>query len=317
MPDLIKDFFSWSKKERIGVIVLSSILLVLFFLNFFFDRWFTPEIDKWDADSLAFYRSILDSLEKDVTSEHSISRQKKIESNGITENQKIKYYFFDPNILVKQGWIDFGFSDKQAQSILNFKKSIKGFKTKDDVGRCFVIDSIKMKKLRPFIKIDTTLFHTTLDENLKVIISDSVIGETKNEVESHIYVELNKADSIQLLSIRGIGPYYSSKIIDYRSQLGGYFKKEQLLEIWNFDSIRYQMVSDHIIIESDQIVKLNINHAESDELKSHPYIRWSLANAIVKYRIQHGNYNSVEDVKNVVLMTDSIYKKISPYLMVD
>jgi len=315
MPDLIKDFFSWSKKERIGVIALSAILLALFFLNFFFDRWFTPELENWNADSLAFYSSILDSLEKDVTKEHSFSQQK-IEPSALIENKKIKYYFFDPNIIGKQEWINFGFSEKQAQSILNFKKSIKGFKTKDDVGRCFVIDSVKMNKLSPFIKIDTILYFTKFVENSKVIISELAIGEKKNEVESTIYVELNKADSIQLLSIKGIGPYYSNKIIDYRNRLGGYYKKEQLLEIWNFDSIRYQMVSDHIIIESDQIVKLNINQAEASELISHPYIRWGLANAIVKYRIQHGNYNSLEDVKNVIPMTDSIFKKLSPYLMV-
>ena len=77
------------------------------------------------------------------------------------------------------------------------------------------------------------------------------------------------------------------------------------------------MVFDQIYIEPTLIVKLNINQAQADELKSHPYIRWSLANAIVKYRIQHGEYDSVNDVKRVVLMTDSTYKKLSPYLVVD
>ena len=316
MPNYFKDFFSWSKKERIGVIALTVVLLTLFFLNIFFDRWFTPEIYTWNADSLAYYSKILDSLEKDVTLDKSSIQQKK-ESNKPTIRKKIEYYPFDPNKIGKQGWISLGFSDKQAQSILNFKKSINGFKTKNDLGRCFVIDSIKMNTLRPYIQIDSTLFQTDLYENSIVIKTDSVIDKRKNEVESLVLIELNKADSIQLLKIKGIGPYFSSKIIAYKNQLGGFYIKEQLLEIWNFDSTRYQMVYDQIVIDPTLIVKLNINQAETDLLKSHPYIRWSLANAIVKYRLQHGKYTSIKELKNVVLMTDSIFKKLSPYLVID
>ena len=316
MPDFIKDFFSWSKKERIGVIALSIILLSLFFLNFFFDRWFIPESEPWNADSLAFYSKILDSLENDVTSEKNPIQQKR-EPNKAVEKKKIKYYYFDPNKIGKQEWINFGFSDKQAQSILNFKRSIKGFKTTDDLSMCYVIDSNKMNELKPYIKIDTTIFQTESSNDSFLIKSDSANKSNENYIENGVLVELNQADSVQLLSIRGIGPYFSNKIITYRKQLGGYYKKEQLLEIWNFDSTRYQMIYDQILIEPNSIVKLNINQAEIDVLKFHPYIRWSLANAIVKYRIQHGNYKSVNDIKNVVLMTDSIYKKLSPYLVVD
>ena len=316
MPDFIKDFFSWSNKERIGVIVLTIILLSLFFLNFFFDRWFTPESEPWNADSLAYYSRILDSLENDVTSE-KFPYQPKHEAQKTIEKQKIKYYHFDPNKIGKQEWINFGFSDKQAQSILKFKKSINGFKTIDDLRRCYMIDSIKMNELKPYIQIDATTFQKEIFNDSFPIKSNPTSNSKINAIENIVLVELNKADSIQLLSIRGIGPYFSNKIIVYRKQLGGYYKKEQLLEIWNFDSSRYQMIYDQILIEPNSIVKLNINKEDIDGLKSHPYIRWSLANAIVKYRIQHGKYNAIDDVKNVVLMTDSIYKKLSPYLLVD
>lgn len=316
MFEYLKDFFSWSKKERIGVMALSIVLLNLFLLNFFFDRWFSPKMETWNTDSLAFYNRILDSLEKDITLDQSSTQQKR-ESNKPFEKKKINYYPFDPNKIAKQEWMNFGFSDKQAQIILNYKKSIKGFKTIDDLGRCFVIDSIKINMLRPYIQIDSSIFQTEYYENLIVIKSDSAIDWNENKVENLVLIELNGSDSIQLLRIKGIGPYFSGKIIAYKKQLGGYYNKEQLLEIWNFDSSRYQMVNDQIVIDSNLIVKLNINQTDIDLLKSHPYIRWSLANALVKYRLQHGNYRSVDAVKNVVLMTDSIFKKLSPYLVIE
>ena len=298
MFNYLKDFFSWSKKERIGVIALSILLLTLFLLNFFFDRWFSPKMETWNADSLAFYSRILDSLEKDVISKNSTAQQKQ-KSIKLIEKNKIKYYPFDPNKIGKQEWIQFGFSEKQAQIILKYKRSIKGFKSKEDLGRCFVIDSIKMNELRPYIQIDTILFQEDFIEKSKMIVSDSVIEKKNKEIENLALVELNEADSIQLLSISGIGPYFSNKIISYRNLLGGYFRKEQLLEIWNFDSTRYLNVYNQILIDTNLIVKININQIEVDALKAHPYIRWSLANAIVKYRFQHGKYISVEDKEQI------------------
>lgn len=313
MPGFIKDFFSWSKKERIGVIALTALLLTLFILNLFFDRLFTIQLDNWKADSLNYYSKILDSLEIEVASKQPLVQHKKY-SNRVNKNQDIKYHHFNPNKINKQEWVNFGFTEKQAQSILNYKKAINGFKTKDDLSRCFVIDSIKMNQLRPYIHIDSSLIQKEKIDNSKMIKYESNYVKKIIAPENRVLVELNEADSLKLITISGIGPYFSNKIIEYRNHLGGYFKKEQLLEIWNFDSARFQMVSDQIIIEPELIIKININLAEIDLLKSHPYIRWSLANAIVKYRVQHGNYSSVEDVKSVVLMTDSIFKKLSPYL---
>ena len=316
MNHLIKDFFSWSKKERVGVIVLSVLLLSLFLANFYFDRWFTPKLDEWNADSLKYYSLILDSLEKDLENQQSFvyknetSRKKKI-----LVKQSVKFYSFDPNKINMETWMSFGFSEKQAQTILKFKKSIEGFKSIEDLSRCFVIDSIKLHAMTPYIKIDTSLLFRKNPEKPTLKSSDSLVFTSK--IDRLAIIEINAADSIQLLDIRGIGPYFAGKILSYRKKLGGYKHKEQLVEIWNFDTSRFEQVKNQIIIDTNLIIKININRADVDEFKTHPYIRWGLANAIVKYKVQHGDYNTLEDLKNVVLMTDSIFNKLSPYLVIE
>jgi competence protein ComEA len=62
--------------------------------------------------------------------------------------------------------------------------------------------------------------------------------------------------------------------------------------------------------------KININTATLDELKAHPYIRWGIANPIIAYRNQHGPFPAAEDIKKVMAVTDEVYKKLSPYLVV-
>jgi competence ComEA-like helix-hairpin-helix protein len=65
------------------------------------------------------------------------------------------------------------------------------------------------------------------------------------------------------------------------------------------------------------VKKININIATFDELKTHPYIKYSLANPIIAYRNEHGSFSKIEDIKKVMAVTDEIYKKIAPYLSID
>ena len=46
-------------------------------------------------------------------------------------------------------------------------------------------------------------------------------------------------------------------------------------------------------------------------MKSHPYLRYNLANAIFQYRTQHGNFNSIEEIKKIMLISEEIFHKAS------
>jgi DNA uptake protein ComE-like DNA-binding protein len=52
-------------------------------------------------------------------------------------------------------------------------------------------------------------------------------------------------------------------------------------------------------------------------MKIHPYIKWNLANAIVEYRNQHGNYASADDLKKISMITEEIFTKLKPYISVE
>ena len=65
---------------------------------------------------------------------------------------------------------------------------------------------------------------------------------------------------------------------------------------------------------SGEVKKININTATKDDLKTHPYIKWNIANAIVEYRNQHGNFQSMNDLKKVSLITEEVVGKLQAYL---
>ena len=59
---------------------------------------------------------------------------------------------------------------------------------------------------------------------------------------------------------------------------------------------------------------MNINEAEIDALKKHPYISYKVANSIVKMRNVHGPYKELEDLLKSVLIDQELFAKIQPYL---
>jgi competence protein ComEA len=129
-------------------------------------------------------------------------------------------------------------------------------------------------------------------------------------------IELNSADSLSLVSLRGIGPAFATRIIKYRNLLGGFYKREQLLEVYGFTPEMLSIISDQINIDSEKVNKININKADFNALKTHPYIKYNNAKLILNYRNAHGNYNSIDDIKNIHVISDTTYNKLSSYITI-
>jgi len=127
-------------------------------------------------------------------------------------------------------------------------------------------------------------------------------------------IELNSADSLMLLSIKGIGPTFAHRILAYRNKLGGFWNVYQLLEIKGMDSSKLAEIKDQITINPYLIKKININKADFNDLKKHPYISYNLALSLVNYRNIHGDFKSIDDLKNLKLMTNDLFEKLQPYM---
>jgi len=129
-----------------------------------------------------------------------------------------------------------------------------------------------------------------------------------------IVVEVNTADSAKLTEIKGIGPAFAERIIKYRNQLGGFYKKEQLMEVYGIDSAKYQAIASSISVNPKRVKKIAINKVGIDDLRPFPYLNFKQMNAILQYRKQHGDYTSINDLRNVAILDDEILRKITPYI---
>lgn len=159
---------------------------------------------------------------------------------------------FDPNTVSLADLQRLGLTLRQAETIDHYRSKGGRFRTKDDFRKMYVVTDSLFARLEPFIKIPK--------------------------------VELNAADSAALVSLRGIGPYYARKILDYRERLGGFLNKAQLLEIEGLDEERLAGFVDDVEIDTTRCSRLDLWHTTDSILARHPYLGEKGARSITRYK---------------------------------
>ncbi len=127
-------------------------------------------------------------------------------------------------------------------------------------------------------------------------------------------IDLNRADSVQLLPLPGIGPVFAGRIIKYRTLLGGYARVDQLLEVYGMKEETLDLVKDKIFVDISAIRTFKLDSASFKDLLRHPYLEYEDVKALVKYRDFKGKIQSKNELQENFILADSVLQKISPYL---
>jgi len=119
------------------------------------------------------------------------------------------------------------------------------------------------------------------------------------------------------IALPGIGSKLAERIVKFREKLGGFCTAAQVAEVYGLSDSVFAKINSKLQCNPALVKQININTVSFEELKAHPYIKYQLANAVIQYRNQHGSFQSTEDLKQIVLMTDEVFNKIAPYLTVN
>lgn len=209
---------------------------------------------------------------------------------------------FDPNEATEDQFMALGFSTSASRNILRYREKGGKFRVKADLRRIYGISQERIDALWPVIQLPEV-----------IILTENSNTPAKSPETSHLEIDLNTATPEELEVVRGIGPVLSKRIVSFREKLGGYYSTSQLYEVYGLDSSVTEALKQHVII-SGYIKKISINTDSVESLSRHPYINRQIAQAIVRYRMQHGNYESIDQLKSIKIMSDSLYQKLYPYL---
>lgn len=191
------------------------------------------------------------------------------------ESVKINNYF-DPNELNAEQWQALGFSEKQANVIVNYRdRNLRGsFKSLEDIQKCFVISSEKFEDMKPWIRL-------------------SIVDKPKQTEEKTVVAEKSDFSKINLNQITfrqlqefGFTEKDSAGILAFRKKLGGFINKQQLLETYEIDRALGEKLIYVAKLDNSDVPKYSLANAPEDWLKKHPYFRYA-ADRIIFYRTSY------------------------------
>lgn len=307
------DYLDFSKKERSGIIVLLSLIVFFIVIPFFYPFFIRPK--QYDHSIFEKEIALLKIKQPDSSSgfaksygsdryyaDHKSSDPKASANPGVL-------FYFDPNTATTAEWKKLGVRDKTIATIEKYVTKGGRFYKPADIAKIWGLQKHEVDRLLPFVQIRSEF---TAGKYEKKAFEERKPYE--KPVYTPVIIEINDADTTAFIALPGIGSKLAQRIINFRDKLGGFYKIEQVGETFGLPDSTFQKIRAKLKLDKALIKQINVNTATVDEMKVHPYLRYAVANAVVQYRNQHGNFGAVEEIKKIMLITDDIYNKVVPYL---
>lgn len=287
-----------TKSRSLGVFALILALFIFQVAVFLWDKVFVK-----DADSASFASNL---------NEESFV------------GQPVQSIFeFDPNTITLDSLCMLGLSPRQAQTILNYRAKGGRFERPEDFARMYVVSDEFYEKVRPYICVKSAEKVTKSRDYVPEGVKTGEMGtkrgrfvpEKMNSKSVKLIVELNGADSAELVKLYGIGPYYAAKILAYRERLGGFHSVEQLMEVSGIDSARFEGLAKNVAADPLKIRNFRLDTAGKAFLMAHPYIGAYTARGIILLRDKLGKSAcTLENLIKERVIAPHMAEKLWPYV---
>lgn len=127
-------------------------------------------------------------------------------------------------------------------------------------------------------------------------------------------VDINSADQYQMMMINGVGAFYAKLLVEYRDRIGGFYSKEQLLQIKGIQADRAYDWFDQIQIDESKIRKRKINEASFKQLAALPNIGYKKAEILKLYLENNGPMNDINQLLKVGVFNGQDIAVLAHYL---
>lgn len=301
-----KDFFFFTSTQRAGLLALAGLILVVVLMSIFIrislsDTVTVTRSEEFTQQIRQFESSLrtIDSIDRKKQGIYKTEFLRRYHERSSLQTQKdiAQPFPFDPNTLDSLGFIQLGIPCTVVRTILRFRQKGGYFHSSHHFSEIYGLSPDLYKQLQPFILIESPqVYETRLASN-----------------PSYDIINLNTADSAQLVQLKGIGSALAKAIIRFRKASGGFFSKEQLLDVYGISNEQYSSMSPFCEVDSSLITKLRVNVSGVDKLRSHPYLNFYQAKAIYELRRRKGKISSLRELSMLEEMDSATLRKMTVY----
>lgn len=316
MRNPLKDFLYFSRRERQGILVLITGIILLFLSGYIYT--FRQEHKERTDEEIQLQVSAVEEYEDFIASVREKDNKREFHSGRypISSSSKITLTSFNPNTADSATFRKLGLPGWMVKNILRYRSKGGKFRKAEDFKKIYGLEEEQYENLLPYLYItpeDTMRNTARLYSTSITTDSTKALRETSYKYPVGTVINLNLADTIELKKIPGIGSGIARLIVGYRRNLGGFYRIEQLQDI-NLD---YRQLENWFCIHDEDIRLINLNRSGVERLRNHPYINFYQAKAFVEYRKKKGTLYSLKPFTLYEEFTEDDLEKISHYVCFD
>ena len=134
-------------------------------------------------------------------------------------------------------------------------------------------------------------------------------GAKADKLSAGETIDLNKADTLMLQRVPGIGPAFARRIYKYRERLGGYFVREQLQEVYGMDRERYDQIKPFFEVKTPP----RRIYLSPDSIGRHPYLSFRQMDVLKRHLLKGDTLTWPLLMKSKAFLRDDSLR-LAPYL---
>lgn len=271
----LKSHFLFTKKQRNGIFLLISIIVVLQLAYFFID--ISPKETFYDHAKYEKLIREIDSLRRLTL----LEKRPKIEP-------------FNPNYITDFKGASLGMSNEEIDRLLAYRKQNRWINSVADFQKVTQVSDSMLNVLSPHFR-----FPDWIESSKSKTISDyKVTTASIRGVEKR---DLNKATPEELQEVNGVGNVLSKRIVKFRNTFdGGFIADIQLEDVYGLNMEAIQNITDKFTVKSPRIIqKINLNEASLNQLIAIQHINYNLASNIIEARILRGDFQTLDELTKV------------------
>ena len=270
---IVKSFLTYSKSQRIGILLFFGIIILVQGIYFFYDFTAKETIDKEQSKWLAL-QSTVDSLKLN------------------NKNYKPTIYPFNPNFITDFKGYKLGMSVEEIDRLLAYRAQNKFVNSAAEFQAVTKVSDSLLKAISPYFKFPDWVKNNKNN-------SQEFAKNDFSKPGKIIVLDINQATKEDLMKVYGIGDKISDRILDQKEKYGAFVSMEQMDDIWGLSPEVLEKLKSSFAVKSvTNCKKININNASVKELTQFPFFRYQLAKDIVVFRTMKGDIK-IEDLSKI------------------
>ncbi|MGI8950422.1 MAG: helix-hairpin-helix domain-containing protein [Chitinophagaceae bacterium] len=248
-----KEYFIFSKKERIAIAILIILIAAFIALPFLYspDKQ-KPVEDKNLEQQIATLQSNKKSTTNNITADDSEDvNQQLYHSSQNIEAPRISLFYFDPNTLNADGWKRLGINNRTIHTIQNYLSKSGSFKKPEDIRKIYGLKKDDADRLIPYVQIQSRQAFQNTSKNLfDTFHQQKVSVNNFSSSKKYQVIEINTAPVEEWKALPGIGDVLGNRIVKFRNKIGGFTSIDEVKKTYGLSDSTFQIIRPYLTIDS-------------------------------------------------------------------